>query len=131
MDEAHYLECDCHEGAMALATHRPGDAAPPAPSPADAPDLAPAESPAYMAPVRFVRHCAGCHPNTFDARFPDMPAPHDRPEVIHAFLRGLYADYAMANPDALADPRRRLLGRESTVPVASPGDWARLMHWKA
>lgn len=116
---------DCHQGPMALAVPRPGDAAPDPPSPGDAPDLFPAEEPAYMAPIRFTRHCAGCHPNTFDARFADMPAPHDRTEVVHAFLRGLYADYIVAHPDELADPRRRLLGREPTVPVATPNDWVR------
>ena len=110
------LACgDCHEGGFEA---RPaGDGA----SPADAPDLAPAEKPAYMAPVRYARHCASCHPNTFDPRFPDMPAPHERPEVIHAFLRGLSADHAMAHPDALADPRRQILGREAAV--SSSGEW--------
>jgi hypothetical protein len=92
------LRCeDCHQGA-------PGDAA-------------------DMAPVTFARHCAPCHPNTFDPRFPALPAPHDRPEVVHAFLRGLYVEHAGDHPEALVDGRRRVLGREA-APVASGGDWA-------
>jgi len=113
------LACgDCHQGPMALSGVRFAGTPPPVPSPGDAPDLIPAEEPSYMAPVRFVRHCAGCHPNTFDARFADLPAPHDRPEVIHAFLRGAYANYLVTHADELVDPRRSLLGRETTVQSA-------------
>lgn len=75
-----------------------------------------------MAPVSFVRHCASCHPNTFDARFATLPAPHDRPEVVHAFLRGLYVEDAAAHPDARVDARRRVLGGDATTDSAA--SWA-------
>src|SRR5205823_4139742 len=56
------LACgDCHQGPMALSGVRFAGTPSPVPSPGDAPDLIPAEEPSYMAPVRFVRHCAGCH----------------------------------------------------------------------
>jgi len=97
---------DCHQGPMTIATWRFGK---PEPGllPATALDLAPAEEPAYLAPVRYDQHCAGCHPHTFgDARFPDLPAPHDTPAVIRAFLKGVYSNYIVAHLDELAGPPR-------------------------
>ncbi len=42
---------------------------------------------AYMAPIRYVTQCAGCHVKDlqFDKRF-DEAAPHDKPDVVQAFL---------------------------------------------
>ena len=74
-----------------------------------------------MAPVRYTKHCAGCHPNTFH---PEAgPAPHDRPEVIHAYLRGLFSEYIVSHPEERTDPRRFRLGREPSVSVTSQADW--------
>ena len=118
---------DCHQGPMALAAWRFGKQ-PPGWSPATAPDLAPAEEPAYMAPVRYQQHCATCHPHTFgDDRFPDLPAPHDTPPVIRAFLNGLYANYVVSHPEELSGPpRTRPIAEGATTRSAPSADeWVR------
>src|SRR2546426_12091454 len=35
---------------------------------------------------------SGCHPLDVDARLPDVVAPHDTPEIVHAFLRTLFIE---------------------------------------
>lgn len=45
---------------------------------------------AYMAPIQFAKHCVVCHPLDFDARFPGLVVPHDRPGIVHAFLRDIF-----------------------------------------
>ena len=40
---------------------------------------------AQMKPIAYPRHCVACHSLDFDAAFP--PVPHDRPILVHAFLR--------------------------------------------
>ena len=46
-----------------------------------------------MAPISYARHCADCHPLVFDnERFPGLTVPHDRPEIVHAFLRTKYTE---------------------------------------
>ena len=48
---------------------------------------------AYMTPVNYAKHCAECHPLTFDdGKFPGALAPHDTPEVVRAFLRKKYSE---------------------------------------
>jgi len=104
---------DCHQGPMTVATWRFGKE-PPGLAPVTALDLAPAEEPAYLAPVRYDQHCASCHPHTFgDARFPELPAPHDTPAEIRAFLKGLYSNYIVGHLDELAGPPR-------TRPIGEP-----------
>ncbi|HUI26422.1 MAG TPA: hypothetical protein VL403_10100 [Candidatus Kryptonia bacterium] len=56
---------------------------------------------AYMQPISYADHCIGCHPLGFDARMTES-VPHDRPEVIRAFLRLRFLDYASAHPESLA-----------------------------
>ena len=77
---------------------------------------------AYMAPIRYATQCAGCHVKDlqFDKRF-DEPAPHDKPEVVQAFLVKKYTDYIAAHPGALSEPlppNRILTG--FTVPMPPP-----------
>jgi hypothetical protein len=83
---------------------------------------------AYMAPISYAKHCADCHPLAFDnERFPGVTAPHDRPEIVHAFLRTLYTEAPEgeravkpaakeAAPEKPAEepdrPRRRMGARE-------------------
>src|SRR5206468_5399998 len=72
-----------------------------------------------MAPPRFANACAGCHLLTFDLRF-EEGAPHDQPEVIHAYLVKKFSEYVAAHPGELhqvRDPERNLTGRTS-VPAA-------------
>jgi hypothetical protein len=47
---------------------------------------------AYMAPIEYQQHCAACHPLDFDPRFPGTVAPHDEPEVVHAFLMAKFTE---------------------------------------
>ena len=66
-----------------------------------------------MAPVRFANACAACHLLTFDKRF-DAGVPHDKPEVVRAFLVKTFTEYITAHPGELRetqDPARDLSGR--------------------
>ena len=42
---------------------------------------------AQMKPIAYARHCAACHPLDFPGRLGDASVPHDRPSVVHAYLR--------------------------------------------
>lgn len=66
-----------------------------------------------MAPVKFANACAACHLLVFDKRF-DEGVPHDRPDVIHAFLVKKFAGYIAGHPNELRemqDPSRELIGK--------------------
>jgi len=68
-----------------------------------------------MAPVKFANACAGCHLLTFDKRF-EEGVPHDRLEVVHAFLVKKFTEYVAAHPGDLREvqePGRSLTGREA------------------
>jgi hypothetical protein len=74
-----------------------------------------------MAPPTFANACAGCHLLTFDKRFDDG-VPHDRPEVIHAFLLKKFSEYIATHPaelQAARDPQRELAGRPIPPEVRS------------
>ncbi|MGA2098362.1 MAG: hypothetical protein ABSH39_18845 [Candidatus Acidiferrum sp.] len=66
-----------------------------------------------MTPVKFANACAGCHLLTFDERF-DEGVPHDKPEVVHAFLVKKFSEYIAAHPGELQEarePERDLTGK--------------------
>lgn len=66
-----------------------------------------------MAPPKFATACAGCHSLAFDKRFNDG-VPHDKPEVVHAFLVKKFSEYIAAHPGELRearDPGRDLTGK--------------------
>jgi len=46
----------------------------------------------YMDPINYEQHCAACHRLEFDQRFVGIVAPHDKPEVVHAFLLAKFTD---------------------------------------
>ena len=72
-----------------------------------------------MAPVKFANACAGCHLLTFDKRF-DEGAPHDKPEVVHAFLLKKFQEYIAAHPSELrvtSDPAEELGGKPTRPQV--------------
>ena len=74
-----------------------------------------------MTPPTFANACAGCHLLTFDTRF-DEGVPHDKPEVIHAFLVKKFSEYIAAHPaelQAARDPQRELAGRPIPPEVRS------------
>jgi len=80
-----------------------------------------------MAPVKFANACAGCHSLAFDKRF-EEGAPHDRPDVVHAFLVRAFSDYVAAHPAEVReaqDPGRNLAGRAASWPgqTVSPAQW--------
>lgn len=80
-----------------------------------------------MAPVKFADACAGCHSLAFDKRF-DEGVPHDKPEVVHAFLIKTFQQYIASHPAELRvtrDPDRDLSGKPLSpqVRVLTPPQW--------
>ncbi len=80
-----------------------------------------------MAPVKFANACAACHLLTFDKRF-DKGTPHDKPEVIHAFLVRTFREYIAARPAEVRvqrDPSRDLTGKPLPPAVRNltPAQW--------
>jgi hypothetical protein len=55
---------------------------------------------AYMTAIRYVNQCAACHTLQFDPLIP-TPAPHDKPEIVHAFIVKTLTDYIAQHPEAL------------------------------
>jgi hypothetical protein len=86
-----------------------------------------AQSAAYMAPIRFATHCAGCHTLEFDKRFGNQGVPHDQPGVVHAFLVKRFEEYITANPLAIHQveaPNRQLPERLRAPRVArNTAEW--------
>jgi len=80
-----------------------------------------------MAPVKFANACAGCHLLTFDKRF-DEGVPHDKTEVVHAFLIKSFSKYIARHPGEMRvarDPKRDLTGKPipPEVRVLTPIQW--------
>ena len=80
-----------------------------------------------MAPVTFANACASCHLLSFDIRFSEG-VPHDKPEVIDAFLKKKFQDYVAAHPSELRsarDPDRDLTGRPlaSRIQTLTAAQW--------
>ncbi len=66
-----------------------------------------------MAPVKFANACAACHLLTFDKRF-DEGVPHDKPDLVHAFLLKKFEQYIAAHPNELRatpEPAQELGGK--------------------
>lgn len=93
---------------------------------------------AYGLPIKYVNQCAGCHALQFDQLI-DAPAPHDKPEVVRAFIFQKLREYVAAHPDAVTrppdsalptgevEPPRRIAGQpEYAPPVAAPVSSVRL-----
>ena len=67
----------------------------------------------YMAPVKFATACASCHSLAFDKRIEEQ-VPHDKPEVVRAFVVQKLQQYIAAHPTEvrmLRDPSRDLTGK--------------------
>ena len=83
------LACrDCHEGAAGQAARE-----------------------GRMAPVVYERHCASCHPLTFDPALPAEQAPHESPAVVRAYVLAAYAGDARWRGLSFAE-RRRLIATD-------------------
>ncbi|MBV9340696.1 MAG: hypothetical protein JO159_07370 [Acidobacteria bacterium] len=55
---------------------------------------------AYMTPIKYVNQCAACHVLQFDPLIA-TPAPHARPEVVHAFIVEKLTEYIREHPSAI------------------------------
>jgi hypothetical protein len=80
-----------------------------------------------MAPVRFAYACAGCHSLAFDKRFSEG-VPHDKPEVVHAFLAKKFSEYIAEHPAEVRvtrDPGRDLTGKpvQAAVRLYTAKEW--------
>jgi hypothetical protein len=80
-----------------------------------------------MAPVKFAAACASCHLLAFDKHF-DEGVPHDKPEIVHAFLLKKFQDYIAAHPAdvrVVRDPKRDLTGKPipPEVRILTPAQW--------
>lgn len=86
-------------------------------------DIRPSRSRDYMSPILYATQCAGCHVKDlqFDKRF-DQPAPHDKPEVVQAFLVEKYGDYFATHPGALNEPiaPERIISSRLEAPLPVP-----------
>lgn len=86
-------------------------------------DVRPSRMHDYMAPILYATQCAGCHVKDlqFDKRF-DQPAPHDKPEVVQAFLIQKYGEYFATHPGALNEPiaPERIISSRMQAPLLVP-----------
>ena len=89
--------------------------------------MEPASRRELMAPVKFANACAACHSLSFDERF-DFGAPHDGPQIVHAFLVSKFTEYIRAHPAELQearDPERELTGKAApaTTHMYTRNEW--------
>jgi hypothetical protein len=80
-----------------------------------------------MAPVKFANACSSCHLLTFDKRF-EEGVPHDKTEVVHAFLVKKFREYIAAHANetrVVREPNRDLTGKPlpPEVRVLTPAQW--------
>lgn len=90
-------------------------------------DYRPATGRELMAPVKFATACAGCHSLAFDKRF-NEGVPHDKTEVVYAFLVKEFGEYIRSHPGELRetrDPGRDLTGKPApaSVRVYTENEW--------
>jgi hypothetical protein len=82
---------------------------------------------AYMSPPEYAKHCAACHTLQFDKRFGNEQTPHDKPEIVHAFLQKRFGEYIAAHPAAVYEvepPPREIPERIRPLRVArSASEW--------
>jgi predicted CXXCH cytochrome family protein len=127
------LECgDCHRPPNVEAPWRFARQKPAGPAPAAA-RVTTATKPTAdyggrsMMAVRYEQNCAACHDLQFDARFAES-APHDKPEVVRAFLTERFREYIRRHPQELAQapaPARLLPARAVAARAAArtPEQW--------
>ncbi len=143
------LQCmDCHRAYGAKEPWRFGMASPtnmavasPSPNSTSWPPRPFQGAQAYMAPPRYASTCASCHPLAFDKRF-DEPVPHDKPEVVHAFVVKKFQEYIADHPAELREtiqPRGQLPERplKPETRKLTPAEWvaervadAELLLWR-
>jgi len=86
-------------------------------------DIRPSRASDYMSPILYANQCSGCHGKDlqFDKRF-DQAAPHDKPEVVQAFLLQKYSDYFATHRGAMSEPvpPERILPGKMRLPLPVP-----------
>jgi hypothetical protein len=85
------------------------------------------ETRAYMGPINYAKHCAGCHPLPFDTHFADS-VPHETPEKVHAFVVKKLTEYIAAHPEALREPVSTVMLPTRPIPV-SPRVYSPPQEW--
>ena len=82
---------------------------------------------ALIAPPEFANHCAGCHTLQFDKRFGNEQVPHDKPDVVHAFLAKRFSEYIATHPSEVHEvepPNREIPERIRPLRIATTQkDW--------
>jgi hypothetical protein len=58
---------------------------------------------AYMSRIAYDKHCVACHTLQFDPRFRES-APHDTPDIVHAYLVKKFQDYIPNHTSELRIP---------------------------
>jgi len=131
------LECsDCHRPPVSKAAWRFGSAepasaaastAPAAPGVPKADIYAPDPARALMTMPKFAESCSACHLLQFDKRIAEQ-APHDKPEVVHAYVVKKFEAYIAAHPSELREQpeeERRLPSRPAPAAarVLTPAQW--------
>jgi hypothetical protein len=119
-EDCHHLSCEREHFAFA------GNSPTTIPS-----DLASASRPPSrslpMEVVRFADDCGGCHTLQFDPRFGSEQVPHNKPDVVHAFLGKRFQEYITRNPTAVRQPEpqvRQVPDRIRPVRLArNPNEW--------
>jgi predicted CXXCH cytochrome family protein len=57
----------------------------------------------YMSPIRYVNQCAACHTLQFDTLIA-APAPHDKPEIVKAFIVSKLTELVREHPEVVRQP---------------------------
>jgi hypothetical protein len=65
----------------------------------------------YMGKIAYAQQCISCHPLAFDKRFAES-APHDTPQIVHAFVLAKFQQYIAAHPAEL----REVTGQAQYLP---------------
>lgn len=82
---------------------------------------------AYMVPVTYAQSCAFCHPLFFDKRI-EEPAPHEKTEVVRAFVAQKFQEYLAKHPAVWREvetTEQRIPGKPFEVKTGarSPQEW--------
>jgi len=78
-----------------------------------------------MTPTSYEKNCASCHKLQFDEHFAES-VPHQKPEIVHAFLLQKFQDYISKNPDAIHDawlPTRKVPEIIQLPPPKNADEW--------
>jgi cytochrome c5 len=130
------LECkDCHRqpGSREAWKYGSSEALPvsaraAAPAPLVKADIyAPDPDRALMTMPKFTESCSACHLLQFDKRFAEQ-VPHDKPDVVHAFVVKKFEAYIAAHPAELREQpeeERRLPSRPAppAARMVTPSQW--------